>query len=898
MASNEILSQTLSAITAIKLDQLEKQKNAYESKKHSLLEDSAIETDTRKRAKFLVDGTSKLHSIFKNPLISTYNIMRFLEQAQYDPSVSEPLLQDYEDSLRNQLQVQSNKYEFASLYGKLVNEWIAAGKSNAVDDDTASRSSGSSGGFVQVGREEMHAQRATWEEYVFTAKDTDHDAIQAYLQDVFRNSSKECKLALENLVKNIQQFQMEWDMVPHFEPRVLENCFRGLLRSDVLTNEKRTTLRDFLGNQVVLSEIADVLNMRMAARSSWTWDSPLVVEQRRNLNGRYRFYLDEDLLDTIFIYYIGRRWAVKMKTELVNLVKAEGVWKSDTKPLSKQDARRRRYFLPGSDNHTKTVDQKRQDHFNNVILLDQLPTSMDEVRGNYSEEDFTEPGDTRKTHVDVAQQLLHRIEAEVLLQTRMGKDITVIRSDFKWFGPSIPHSSIFAVLDFFGVDRDWQGFFRRVLEAPMRFKDDLEDAPLRYRKRGTPMCTPLADVFGESLLFCLDFAVNQKADGAKLYRLHDDMWLFGGVETCVKAWQVATEFAAIVGLDFNLEKTGSVQISRRDSKTPGPSASTTAPKSDGLPAGDVKWGFLKLCPSTGRFILNPSAITPHISELRLQLSACRSVLDWVQAWNLYATRFFSRNFGQPANCFSRKHIDDVLATFRDIQQELFPGNSNGGEGVADHLRQKISVATSFPLEKIPPGYLYFPTSLGGLGLQNPFIPLLLVRDLVVEDPDKEIIDKFFEKEEIAYRRAKARFEKLSPTIDTETGKPIINPDSRNRLIGQNGEDFSDLAFEPFMPFEEFTRYRERTSREMLDAYENLMKRPDECDGYIWPSGDVKMTMDSQHDWNHMSGYDRWVIQVYHRDMIQRFGGLEIVDRESLPAGLINMLRQSRFQWQG
>ncbi|KAM7221747.1 hypothetical protein V8F06_002955 [Rhypophila decipiens] len=585
-------------------------------------------------------------------------------------------------------------------------------------------------------------------------------------------------------------------------------------------------------------------------------------------------------------------------------VKAHGVWKSDIKPISREDARRRRYFIPSQpprvevDPSAKTVHHSRGEHFDMVILLDQLPQSMDEVRGDYADQDDATAEDTRKTQLDVTQRLLHRIQTEVLMQTRLGKDITVIRSDFKWFGPSIPHSSIFAVLEFLGVAAEWQGFFRRVLEAPMRFKDDPEDAPPRVRKRGTMLSTPMADFFGESLLFCLDFAVNQKADGAKLYRLHDDMWMFGAVETCEKAWQVITEFTDIFGLDLNQDKTGSVQISRRDGKT----SSLRSTTGNNLPKGEVKWGFLTLDPIIGRFVLNSSAIAPHISELRLQLSACRSVLDWAQAWNLYATRFFTNNFGQPANCFSRRHIDDILSTFRDVQRDLFPDDVDGEGGVADHLRQQISDATLFPVDEIPAGYLYFPTSLGGLGLQNPFIPFLLVRDLVVEDPDKKIIDKFLEKEEFEYRRAKAVFEKEISTLHPEMGRPP-------RWVTGN-EDFSDLFSEPFMGFDEFTRYRERTSELMFEAYEELMKKPEvkksrscddwgvETDQSIRPVGEVKMAMEDEHTWDDMSAYDRWVVQVYHRDMISRFGGLEIVDRVSLPSGLISMLRQSRFQWQG
>lgn len=265
MASTDILSQTLSSITTVKLDQLQKQKEAYESKKRNLCEDVVSEVDTVKRVKKLLKGSEELRSVGLKKNIALSSLGEFLDQAEYDPSVSESLLKEYEAELHSHMRAQTNKYEFASLYGKLVEEWIASGNS-----DAPSAADGSA--FVMVGREEMHQQRATWEEYVFKAKETDNKAINSYLDDVF--SSKEAKRALETIRERLETFQKDWKSQRHFHESTLETVIKGMLRSDILTEEKRSTLRDFLGNKVVLSEIADVLNMRMSTIASWTWGTP------------------------------------------------------------------------------------------------------------------------------------------------------------------------------------------------------------------------------------------------------------------------------------------------------------------------------------------------------------------------------------------------------------------------------------------------------------------------------------------------------------------------------------------------------------------------------------------------------------------------------------------------
>lgn len=861
MASSEILSQTLLSITNTKLAQLDKQKDAYNSRKRVLIDSADAQTDSNKRARELVEGFKDLPSMTSstlNPTMSLENLNRFIQQAEHDPAVTNDFIQEYESLVRNELQVQSNRYAFASLYGKLVNEWISAGKDQEQDPKAAS---------VSVGRDEARVQRATWEEYVFAPKTTDKDAIKEYLSTVFE-AEEDVKDQLGELRKDLKRFQDNWAANPHFDVDSLTTTINGMLRSDILTDVKRATLKDFVGNDTVLSEIADVLNMRMATRKTWSWEGDLVIDQRRQLNGRYRFYPDEELLQSIFLHYIGMRWAVELHSRFRELLNA---WKPSLDPISSQNKRRLHFFLNITDGldggaMPGTMGEIKRDHFENDIFLDQLPNSFEEQRGAYGSKDDAETGDTRKSHIDVVQHLLHMIEADILLQKNFENDVTVIRSDFKWFGPSIPHSSIAAVLEFFGVGADWIEFFMKVLEAPLRFKQDPEDAPSRIRRRGTPLSTPLADVFGESLLFCVDFAVNQKANGTRLYRLHDDMWLWGNTEACVKGWEVLGECASVLGLDFNFEKTGSALIEYSEGDEDSDLAT-------GLPRGDVTWGFLKLDRHTGRFVIDQGEVDKHIEELRVQLDACKTVFNWIQAWNTYGARFFSNFFGKPANCSGRQHIDSMLGTFQRIQQQLFPDTPGG---VGAYVKQMIAERFDIPLSDIPDGYIYFPPEFGGLGLKNPFIDLCLVND-TVKDPE-EVVESFFEQEARDYRKFKARFENGTMRSSTSTRK-----------------NFRDLEGEPFMSLQEFQSYRDWIGESLGSTFRLLMQEPVSKDVAL--KGAVKAVLEPRQ-WSELSSYDQWVLQLFSKDMIARFGGLNVVEKGLLPMGLMSLLRQSKFQWVG
>jgi hypothetical protein len=192
--------------------------------------------------------------------------------------------------------------------------------------------------------------------------------------------------------------------------------------------------------------------------------------------------------------------------------------------------------------------------------MSQLPRSLSEGKRGYDSDDDSATSNGRKSPIQTKHSLLHLLITESIIHTRLRGEFTVIRSDFKWFGPSLPHASILAVLKFFGVPAEWLRFFRCFLEAPLKFVHDGPEAKTQIRKRGIPLSHTISDCVGEAVLFCMDYAVNQRADGSFLYRLHDDFWFWGEEKTCRKAWKAMAEFAAATGLEFNMEKTGTAQL--------------------------------------------------------------------------------------------------------------------------------------------------------------------------------------------------------------------------------------------------------------------------------------------------------------------------------------------------
>ncbi|OCL05327.1 hypothetical protein AOQ84DRAFT_99330 [Glonium stellatum] len=878
---------TLGHVTEKKLRKLAEQQKKFCIQRDSILQAAEKKSDPAEKVSALIDGFKKFGLQTDRLSISTHNVKRFIDQSRVDPSVSQPLLKDWQAQLEHALKVESLRYDFAALFGRLVTEWIknpnaANITSQGSDTEESSSDNGSSASFEEVGREEMHQQRKEWESYAFTENKMDEKAINEYLHDLFDSTLKSKKIQktpLQVLQKTIKDFSFDME----FDTSSLQWCISGLLKSDLFSGKKREALIDLQSRPTVLKEMVDVFNMDLASLDTWEWSpSPVPLNMRRQLNGKYRVYMDEEIHQALLLQFIGTHWAVHLKQAFTSFYHS-GAWiQSPYVSMSKKSKTRRTYFLGSATAPPDSVRNARRREYQENYFLTQLPQSVEEGSRDYNEDadedaDMGSNAGETKAPISIKQSMLRLATTEMHINTKIYGEFTILQSDFKWFGPSLPHSTILTVLKFFGVQDKWLGFFKKFLTSPLVFTQDGSGAEPQTRKRGIPMSHVLSDALGEAVLFCLDFAVNQRTNGANLYRFHDDLWFWGQESVCIHAWQAMKEFSHIMGLELNEEKTGAV-LTFEDSKK-------ARPLSSSLPKGNIHWGFLSLNATEGRWKIDPAKVDEHIEELHRQLAACRSVFAIVQAWKSYS-RFFAANFAQPAKCFGREHIDMVIDTYKRIQQKLFADSPSASGSVTEHLRDLIR--ERFNVDGIPDGFFYFPVELGGLDLGNPFIQPLAVRKRATKTPT-ERIELAFEYEEEEYEAAKKRFDDGVHTPRPSDNTYIPKPD------------------EPFMSLEEFVKFREETSSPLYRAYKNLMETysEDEVEATPEVTAALKALPSSdwgnsgfKNDWSKLNPYWKWILQLYAGDMVQRFGGLSMGERGLLPIGLLSMLKSEKVRWQG
>ena len=116
----------------------------------------------------------------------------------------------------------------------------------------------------------------------------------------------------------------------------------------------------------------------------------------------------------------------------------------------------------------------------------------------------------------------------------------------------------------------------------------------------------------------------------------------------------------------------------------------------------------------------------------------------------------------------------------------------------------------------------------------------------------------------------------------------------------------------FFSFEEYTKHREDFNygfnNGLVDVFTRLLGRPGEAspenDQYGKISSEVNVLSLTNpgakgitSNWYSMEPYWKWVAQLYGPEMIDKFGGLSIVDPGLLPMGMVGLFRSGRVKWQ-
>ena len=894
-ATSSALSETLQSITVTKIRELEKQKDSYDTSKTKALENLETEAEghsARQRLAILWRISQDNKNLTNAHDSEMTNMGHWMKQALCDPSVTDAKLLECEKNWTSRLEQNSRKLELAHLYSRLLTDWIKSSPTAEADlDELEGSESDESFEVIQdTQKARLEQLRDKFARVVFEPLKTDEVEIDQYLNSLFEGEDQQ--QALKNLRSDVaMNGKTMLSEYYRMDDRSLRWCIRALLKNQLLNDEKKASLEDFLKDDAVLSEIRDVLNMRLRDLKDWQWnlgEEGMPVVPRQSLNGKWRVMMDEDVLQALLTHWIGTRWAIVMKQYLNRMRHNKALWKQGSS-IPEEERQKRKYYFDtymraSIEDSDQSVAKERQKIYDQDFFMSPLPSKEFEEAGGY-DDDEDAPDTDKKSPKDIKQLLLRTLATEVIVRRSLDGEVAVVQSDFQWFATGIAHSTVFAVMRFMGFQEEWITFFKKVLEPPLNM---LDGEPVRIRKRGLPMAHVFEKLLGELVLFFMDLAVAQ--NGSVLYRFHDDLWLAGQPRACANAWKTMEEFAKVMGLEFNMHKTGSVYLT--DGKLP-----KKADVKNALPEGPVAMNFLVLDPDTGKWTIDKSHVQEHIDQLQKQLNNSKSVLAWIKTWNSCIGRFFSYTFGEPAHCFGREHVDAIIDTHTKMQHHLFD-SAETGKTVVEHVKHKISTAFSVPVEDIPDSFIYMPESLGGLGLKNPFISLLLLRDDTCASTEKKMND-FHRDEREHYERCKKEFDSWSEKQRRKKYKSAFQRDEDEGSTPPLSWD----EVQKFMSFEDFTKYREQTSRDLWSVYTYLLAQP--ADSGVQGTKRVKNGLKElsyapeglDYRGSELDNELLWIVQYFENELFEKFGGLEVVDKSLLPLGVLKALKARRVTWQ-
>ncbi|CAM0143096.1 hypothetical protein VKS41_006140 [Umbelopsis sp. WA50703] len=836
------LNQILYEVTSEKILELQNQKDTLENYYRGVLKKADTCSDLVQEIEILYEGIKEA-PVHQKTNVNLESARFFIQNIAKDTSTSDQLRRQWIESFRKEIQYSICKCTYSYVFGKSLRDELKDVEAAPLDNE-----------FYVVSKEkkeEMNEREKTikeLEERVFESGEIQADGLTSFLDQTFDMEDVAVKKALESCRKNTKEFCDEL-LKTDIETYQLKNCVSGLLSSDLLNGEKQTSLQQLKENEPYLQDLATLLSSRLRAIKSWSWPVHGVhVDVRRSIAGRYRAFLDEDIITALFLQYIGVSFAVHIKAELRKMY--EG-------PLWKRVASK----------HSCIHNRRKNTHTTNFLSV--LPNTM-ESQGSFAYE-YSDSG--ANNAVNVKNSLIHLLATDAQLHKICKPDqpFTVVRTDMEWFGPSIEHESIKVVMKFLGVTDVWIDFMIKFLRVPMTFQRDTEE-DVKVRKRGVPISHELSTLFGECLLFMMEASVNRET-GISLHRIHDDFWFWDSDQAkVVHAWEVMNKYAKLVNLRFNEEKSGSAVVSA--SKT-GTAIAQFGPTP--LPQASVKWGSL-VYREDGLFQIDQNSISTHMEEMRTKLKNTKTVLSWVNVYNKYIA-FFLRNFGSCAMVFGMQHLEQITVNLQLIQKQVFV--EHNGNALAA-LKEQFEVLQATDILDM---WAYWPLPAGGLGMKNVLLDIGALKETLIKEKHTDFSD--LPKED------KHRWEEEEKDKEEKRRKQGIDLNAKD--TNSSKSVFTVKAALKPRTFEEYCDEREFSLDYWNDRYVELLEIVQPASPVDLDASLIKQLRAVPLENNNVD-YAKRVISYYDNQLGRAFGSLEFIDMSLIPKSLVESINKAKVQW--
>lgn len=322
--------ETLQSITTIKLNEIEKQRIAYQelaagifAAKNTGEVDSDDKESLLQRVELLIatvkqwSGAGKLKGTTVGGKLQLSNLDFWMKLAREEMGFDLKIIHGWRETLEAHIQHTSRRFDMAKLSGEMYLECLASGdtkvpyfggmeigKGGHEDEDfdmmadaPGSNTRQATSSFDHHPTSERQA-RLEKEKFVSTAFEEHPISINtlfAYLDGLFE--PEEAAQALDKVRASIHRFGLALE-AKYIGQRDVLCAIRSLLATGLMNEKQRIAIKQITEteNVVALEEVARVLNLRMASLETWAWPQEgLKVTMRGHVNENFRYTISPSL---------------------------------------------------------------------------------------------------------------------------------------------------------------------------------------------------------------------------------------------------------------------------------------------------------------------------------------------------------------------------------------------------------------------------------------------------------------------------------------------------------------------------------------------------------------------------------------------------------------------------
>lgn len=293
-----------------------------------------------KRLESLLERVGEWKSlVFANDDLAVWT--RRIEQAQYDKTITCEKLTGLERSLYRRLEQFANRLDMSLFHSALLRDTDHVSHQHADIESTLDKVT--LGEEFELVEQEVESIHTAFEEHAFTPKDVDVKAIEDFLINLFEDVIGNTQLeSLRQQMKNCGDLLLSGLDKLHAD--LVEWCIEDLLENHLHTAENKTKLESYLQSEPAIRELTDMLNAKSIRHWNWrSGEAGLPVVAKKNAEGKYCIFVEEDIIDMVFLHSLALRWSMKLKDSLRGVTLFQlGIKEPNTEELQKRE-----YYLQG-----------------------------------------------------------------------------------------------------------------------------------------------------------------------------------------------------------------------------------------------------------------------------------------------------------------------------------------------------------------------------------------------------------------------------------------------------------------------------------------------------------------------------------------------------------------------